>query len=102
MPSAEQKNQTDMLVNQLFSSFSWLVLEHNTCGRVHGAGFEVSFPVPTDEFAEPLAPVQNSNLCPKIHESVGGRCAGQPDPPFHERSDFPQVLEPLGLIILEG
>ena len=92
----------DALIDHLFGSFSWFVLKHNACGRIHGAGFEVSFPVPTDELSQTLPAIQNSDLCPKVHQAIGGWCAGQSDPPFYERTDFPQVLKTLGLIVLEG
>lgn len=90
------------MVDEFFSSFSGLALEHNTCGRIHGAGFEVGFPVSTDKLTQTLPAVQNPDLCPEVHQAIGRWCAGQPYPPFYEWTDFPQVLKTLGLVILEG
>ena len=91
----------DPLVDQLLCSFSGLVLEHNTRGRIHGRSLEISLPVPADEFAKPLPAIQNPDLRPKIHETIGRRGAGQSDPSFHIRADFPQEFKTLGLVVLE-
>ena len=34
-------------------------------------------------------------------KTIGGRRAGQPDPPLHIRTDFSQELKTLGLVVLE-
>ena len=90
------------LVDQLLGSLFWLVLEDHATGRIHGRCLEIGFTVAADELAQTLSSIQNSDFTPKIHEAIGGRCAGQSDPAFHIRADFAQEFETLGLVVLEG
>ena len=89
------------LVDQLLGSLFWLVLEHHAAGWIHGRSLEIGFTVASDELTQTLSSIQNSDLRPEIHKTIGGRCAGQSDPPLHIRTDFSQELEPLGLVVLE-
>ena len=54
-----------------------------------------------NEAPQPLPAVQDANLRPKVHETVGCGCARQADPALYERSNLPQPLEPLRLIVFE-
>ena len=95
------RNVRDALVDQLLGSLFWLVLEHHAAGWIHGRSLEIGFTVASDELTQTLSSIQNSDLCPKIHKTIGGRCTGQPDPPLHIRTDFSQELKTLRLVVLE-
>ena len=91
----------DTLVDQLLGALFRLVLEDHAARWIHGRCLEVGFSVATDEFTKTLSAIQNSDFTPKIHETVGGRCAGQSDPPLHIRADFTQELKTLGLVDID-
>ena len=91
----------DTLVDLFLCSRSGNVGEHHTGGGVHGASLEIALPESSDKPAQPLPAVQDANLGPEVHETIGCGCAGQADPAFDKRAHLPQPLEPLALIILE-
>ena len=91
----------DPLVDHLLCSLSGYILEHDACLRIHRPSLKVGFPVAADKFSKALPAIQNPNLCPQIHETIRGWCAGQSDPPLHKWPHFSQKLETLGLIVLE-
>ena len=55
-----------------------------------------------NEPAQALAHVQQTELCPQIHQAIAGGCAGQADDTLDPRPDFQQAPESLGLVALEG
>ena len=92
----------DLPVDLFFRTRSDRILIHNPCVRVHRAGTEIRFTIPTDKPAQPLAAVQNPDLRPQIHEAIGSRCACQANPALYIWTNLPQPFETLGLIVLEG
>ena len=58
--------------------------------------------VMTDKPAQPLAHVQQAELSPQVHKSIGTWCPRQPHNSFHHRAYPHKCLEPPGLSGLEG
>ena len=85
----------DLLVDLFFRSRAGNVGEHHACRWVHRTRLKICVPIPTDETAQPLPAVQDTDLCPQIHKAIGCRCAGQSDPAFYKRAYFPQPFKPL-------
>ncbi|MPN32341.1 hypothetical protein SDC9_179819 [bioreactor metagenome] len=55
-----------------------------------------------DEASQPFSHVKQAKLCPQVHQTVAGGCAGQTDDPLHQRSHLHQALESFGLMGFEG
>src|SRR5699024_2551498 len=89
------------LIDLFLRSRPWDILKDHTGLRIHGAGFEVRLPVPADESAKPLPAIQDADFRPQIHETVGGRCPSQANPPFDKWPYLPKPLKSLRLVVLE-
>ena len=55
----------------------------------------IGIPESANETAKPLAAIQDADLSPQVHEAIRCRCAGQPDPALHERTDLPEIFKSL-------
>ena len=90
----------DSVVDFLFRAGQRFVAEHHL--PVALVRLEEGVAVMGDEPAEPLAHIENAELCPQIHKPVAAGCAGQPNDAFDTGADFQQTAESLCLIALEG
>ena len=55
-----------------------------------------------DEPAEPLAHIEDAELCPEIHKTVAAGGAGQSHDALDTGTNLQQTAEPLGLVAFEG
>ena len=90
----------DLMVDGILRSGKRLIGEHHLA--VSLVWLEVAVSVMGDEASQSLAHVQQAELRPKIHETVGGRCASETNHPFYGRTDLEETSEPLCLVGLEG
>ena len=54
-----------------------------------------------DEASQPLTHIQDAELCPQIHQTVGSRSAGQPYDAVYLGPDLQHCFEPLCVVVLE-
>ena len=59
---------------------------------------EVTVPVMGDETAQPLAHVQQTEFCPKIHKAVGRWRSGKANHPFYGGAYLEEASEPFCLV----
>ena len=55
-----------------------------------------------DKPSEPLAHIEDAELCPQIHKTIAAGCAGQPHDALDAGANFQQTAEPFGLVAFEG
>ena len=63
------------LIDAVLRSLQRDVAVYDARVRVHGSGLEIGVPVLADEPPQPFAAVDQEDLRPQIHESVGRRRA---------------------------
>ena len=90
----------DFLMDGILCTGEGLVGEHHL--SVTLVRLEVGVAVMGDESSQPLPHVQETELRPKVHETVAGGSAGQPNDALDRGANLEERSEPLCLVAFEG